>query len=89
MSISRRSFVKQGLLAAGAVATGLVPSPAPGSSHIPKVYFSRELSAESLLRLYGMVSRSITGRVAVKLHTADLIATYLMEQGTSSVENGH
>ena len=27
--------------------------------------------------------------LAVKLHTADLIATYLMEQGTSSVENGH
>ncbi len=27
--------------------------------------------------------------LAVKLHVADLIATYLMEQGTSSVPNGH
>ena len=27
--------------------------------------------------------------VAVKLHIADLTATYLMEQGTSEVENGH
>ena len=27
--------------------------------------------------------------LAVKLHIADLAATYLMEQGTSSVENGH
>ena len=27
--------------------------------------------------------------LAVKLHIADLTATYLMEQGTSSVENGH
>lgn len=71
MSISRRDFVKQGLLAAGAVATGLAPSLALGAPDLPKVYFSRELSAESLLRLYGMVSRSITGRVAVKLHTGE------------------
>lgn len=27
--------------------------------------------------------------LAVKLHIADLTATYLMEQGTSAVENGH
>lgn len=27
--------------------------------------------------------------LAVKLHIADLTATYLMEQGTSNVENGH
>ena len=27
--------------------------------------------------------------LAVKLHIADLTATYLLEQGTSSVENGH
>lgn len=27
--------------------------------------------------------------LAVKLHIADLTATYLMEQGTSKVENGH
>ena len=27
--------------------------------------------------------------LAVKLHIADLTATYLMEQGTSEVENGH
>lgn len=27
--------------------------------------------------------------LAVKLHISDLIATYLMEQGTSSVDNGH
>ena len=27
--------------------------------------------------------------LAVKLHIADLAATYLMEQGTSVVENGH
>ena len=27
--------------------------------------------------------------LAGKLHIADLTATYLMEQGTSEVENGH
>ncbi len=35
------------------------------------VYFTRDLSAEGLCRIYACVSGSITGRVAVKLHTGE------------------
>ncbi len=70
MSISRRNFVKGSLLTAGAVAAGL-PLITARAAERPKVYFTRELSAESLLRLYRMVSENITGKIAVKLHTGE------------------
>lgn len=70
MSISRRNFVRGRLLAAGAVAAGLSPLTA-GASERAKVYFTKDLSAESLLRLYRMVNQNITGNIAVKLHTGE------------------
>ena len=36
-----------------------------------KVYFSRKIDAETLIRLYGMINESIYGRVAIKLHTGE------------------
>lgn len=35
------------------------------------VYFTRELSAEGLIKAYEQVSENITGKVAVKLHTGE------------------
>ena len=70
MSISRRNFVRASLLTAGAVAAGLSPLTA-GASERAKVYFTKDLSAESLLRLYRMVNQNITGNIAVKLHTGE------------------
>ena len=70
MSISRRNFVKGSLLAAGVVAAGLAPVTTLAEER-PKVYFTRDLSAKSLLRLYRMVNQNITGNVAVKLHTGE------------------
>lgn len=70
MSISRRNFVKGTLLTAGAVAAGLTPY-AAGASERAKVYFTKDLSAESLLKLYRLVSGNITGNIAVKLHTGE------------------
>ncbi|WP_294488635.1 DUF362 domain-containing protein [uncultured Mailhella sp.] len=70
MSISRRNFVRGSLLAAGAVAAGLSPLTA-GASERAKVYFTKDLSTESLLRLYRMVNQNITGNIAVKLHTGE------------------
>ena len=70
MSISRRNFVRASLLTAGAVAAGLSPV-AAGASERAKVYFTKDLSAESLLRLYRMVNQNITGNIAVKLHTGE------------------
>ena len=36
-----------------------------------KVYFTRELTPEALVRLYKLVNADITGRVAIKLHTGE------------------
>ncbi len=35
------------------------------------VYFTRDLSAEGLLRIYDRVSANLTGKIAVKLHTGE------------------
>ena len=48
------------------------------------------LSLADLTKFDASVSDAYnTYPLAVKLHIADLTATYLMEQGTSEVENGH
>lgn len=70
MNISRRTFVKGSLLTAGAVVAGLTPG-ISGAAERPKVYFTKDLSSESLLRLYRLVNRNITGNIAVKLHTGE------------------
>lgn len=70
MNISRRTFVKGSLLTAGAIAAGLTPGMSEAVER-PKVYFTSDLSAESLLRLYRLVNRNITGNIAVKLHTGE------------------
>ena len=36
-----------------------------------KVYFTRDLSAAGLLKIYDRVSENLTGRLAVKLHTGE------------------
>ncbi|MBQ6543830.1 MAG: DUF362 domain-containing protein [Clostridia bacterium] len=36
-----------------------------------KVYFTRDLSAEGLLKIYDRVSENLTGKLAVKLHTGE------------------
>ena len=61
MSISRRDFVKRSVLTAGAIATGLAPSITNAASEISRVYFTKDLSAAGMLRLYGMINQNITG----------------------------
>lgn len=70
MGVSRREFVKGSMCAAGALAASSFPAFARAGER-PKVYFSRELSAERLIQLYGMVNEGIGGRIAVKLHTGE------------------
>ena len=36
-----------------------------------KVYFSKKIDAEHLLRLYGKINSEITGKVAIKVHTGE------------------
>ncbi|MDR1612424.1 MAG: DUF362 domain-containing protein [Planctomycetota bacterium] len=37
----------------------------------PKVYFTGNISAEGLLKMYGLVNRSLSGKIAVKLHPGE------------------
>lgn len=72
MSISRRDFIKGSLLAVGPLAAGFVSNISQAASELPKVYFSKELTAESLLRLYGMISHNLTGKIASSCIQASL-----------------
>ena len=71
MKISRRQFVKNGMVAMGALSTGLYPQLAGAASEKPKVYFTKELDSASLIKLYRLVSQDITGKTAIKLHTGE------------------
>lgn len=68
--LSRRDFIKSTAFTAGALATGVFPRLA-NAAEKSKVYFTKDLSAAGLLRLYGMVNQDITGKIAVKLHTGE------------------
>ncbi len=71
--ISRRAFLKGGALSAGALALGLWPGPAAlaASASAPRVFFSPELSSESLIKVYRHVEQNIRGRVAIKIHSGE------------------
>ena len=62
--------MKGSVLTAGALATGIFPQFAAAAEKA-KVYFTKDLSAASLYRLYSMVNQDITGNIAVKLHTGE------------------
>lgn len=72
---TRRTFVKAGTAAIGALAAaglGGCRNPyAAGTERAAEVFFTDDISAGGLLRVYDKVKRNITGKVAVKLHTGE------------------
>lgn len=82
MSEHGTSFSRRAFLAGGAAALGLAavkpsffvkealaaPQTAPGK---PKVYFSPEITPESLLKIYAKVNQGMAGKVGIKLHTGE------------------
>lgn len=72
--IDRRGFLKKSALAAGAVAmtdlghAGNARATPQGGSH---VFFTEDLTADGLLKIYAKLERNISGRVAIKLHTGE------------------
>lgn len=81
---SRRTFIKTGAAAVGAIAAaGILSNAAParaaaGSSGGPqsaeakaRVYFTNDLSSASLRKMYALINQPLTGKVAVKLHTGE------------------
>ena len=57
----------------GAAAAGMPPlgTREVRAAEKPKVYFTKDLSAESLIKMYRLVSGNITGKAAIKLHTGE------------------
>ena len=48
------------------------PAPAPvAQQEVPKVYFTRELTPEALVKMYQLVNQEMIGKVAIKLHTGE------------------
>lgn len=71
---SRRSFLKTGVMAAGAVAVGELGGPGnavASESEKARVYFTDDISATGLLKVYQQINREIGGKVAIKLHTGE------------------
>ncbi len=74
--LTRRNFLT-GSLAAAAAGVDARPAEAaeradaPSTNGRAKVYFTRDLSAEGLIKLYGYVNGGISGRTALKLHTGE------------------
>lgn len=58
------------------VASKLVNGESKGSR--AKVYFTRELSADALIRMYDLINEEIYGRVALKLHTGEPHGPYIL-----------
>ncbi|MCC8190112.1 MAG: DUF362 domain-containing protein [Planctomycetes bacterium] len=74
--MNRRDFLRTaGFTAAGALLGGRLPafaSAATGPAAAPAtVYFTRDLSAAGLQKLYGLVNGPLTGNIAVKVHTGE------------------
>ena len=69
--ISRRTFIKGAAVGVGAMASGILPDQALAEAQKPKVYFTKELSPEALIRIYDKVNQGIFGKVALKLHTGE------------------
>lgn len=71
--LSRRTFLKGGAVAVGALATGLFPrgQGMAAPQRRAQVFFTRDISIDGLLKIYGLVNQGLSGRIAIKLHTGE------------------
>ena len=69
LELTRRELISSAIAAAGLMATSPISSAAAAKK--PIVYWTPELSGDALLRLYQLINKDITGRVALKLHTGE------------------
>lgn len=72
--ISRRSFMKNSALALGVVATANlndIGNAFAASQDKAQVFFTDDLSANGLLKIYSRINQEISGKTAIKLHTGE------------------
>ncbi len=71
--ISRRRFIRDGAVAVGSIAalsangSGLFARPKDRA----EVFFTGDISAQGLLKIYARINREITGKTGIKLHTGE------------------
>ena len=73
-TITRRSFIKGAAAAAAGIAVSGLSGASIGFTEdntVPTVYFTKEISPKSLLRIYEALGRDLPGRVAVKISTGE------------------
>lgn len=86
--MNRRDFLKAaGVAAAGLFLSKKFPMSLVAADNVPgapaggsKVYFTRDISPEGLKKIYGMVNRDLSGRIAVKVHTGEPDAPYIISR---------
>jgi len=72
--LERREFLKQGAKVVGCATVGAMAANKAVAATQPqkaKVFYSREISAEALLKLYAEISQNVAGKVAIKIHTGE------------------
>ena len=71
---SRRSFLKGGALTVGAFAFGDFPridTAMAAPQEKAKVFFTKDISLEGLMKVYARVNHGMSGKIAIKLHTGE------------------
>jgi len=82
--ISRRDFLQVSALALGTVAVGKVT----GTSSVfaaqmekSRVFFTEDISAAGLLKIYSRINQNISGKVGIKLHTGEPNGPNILPRG--------
>lgn len=75
--IARRNFLKTSAIALGAAVSNLKPVASAATEDIAeqqgksRVFFIKDISVPSLVRIYGKVNGEISGKIAIKLHSGE------------------
>lgn len=68
----RRTFLKTSAAALGAADVSNLDGPAAaGAAAKARVYFTRAITVEGLLKIYARINQGMTGRVGIKLHSGE------------------
>lgn len=82
-AVSRRHFLQTGAIALGTVAVLdlKVLSDAVASPSESQVFFTKDISADGLLKIYSRINKDINGKVGIKLHTGEPNGPNILPRG--------
>lgn len=72
--VKRRTFLKNGAIALGTVAIAGLPGAGAAAARPQaksRVFFTKDLSVDGLLRIYSRINEGLTGRIGIKLHSGE------------------